>query len=128
MLFGHQYFIGWGFAASILAQIHGEIIIVRIERLKLLVAHVEVQQIARSKRERIVPQITIARVDDRPDTMKDANRRVVDDSKAIALVEAERGVEGEEEVVVERNALGFDRLHRSEERRVGKECRSRWSP
>ena len=26
------------------------------------------------------------------------------------------------------NTLQFDELYRSEERRVGKECRSRWSP
>ena len=29
---------------------------------------------------------------------------------------------------LENNAAGFRRLPRSEERRVGKECRSRWSP
>ena len=33
-----------------------------------------------------------------------------------------------EEPVADESTLGFDNAERSEERRVGKECRSRWSP
>ena len=32
------------------------------------------------------------------------------------------------EEILRAEALGFDTAWRSEERRVGKECRSRWSP
>ena len=34
----------------------------------------------------------------------------------------------EEEVVAEFTEFGIEAMLRSEERRVGKECRSRWSP
>src|SRR2546430_16666055 len=52
------------------------------------------------------------------------------DDASIGLERGRRAV-GEHAALVERDdpvGVGEDDVHRSEERRVGKECRSRWSP
>src|SRR2546430_5575383 len=60
------------------------------------------------------------------DARGDARRRREDVDRVVAL----EGVDLEhlDVRVGDREAGAVDRLRRSEERRVGKECRSRWSP
>src|SRR5256885_17234236 len=77
------------------------------------------------------------RVDPLPELMVFANRPRPDGVVSVAeltdnwISAARRQLAGANAQAVRRallHALGFERQQRSEERRVGKECRSRWSP
>src|SRR2546430_16326445 len=71
-----------------------------------------------------------------PDGLAATGARVTRESLADQLESARQNLSGELdafarntlEYLAEEKALLLDPVHRSEERRVGKECRSRWSP
>src|SRR2546427_10044583 len=50
------------------------------------------------------------------------------DARVVFHGETERVVEGDRPRGIDDERVAVDRRARSEERRVGKECRSRWSP
>src|SRR5256885_3794681 len=57
-----------------------------------------------------------------------ARSDVLDDAGHVRDSHLAQGERTMTAVVEDQPPLGVDRVHRSEERRVGKECRSRWSP
>src|SRR2546423_1243742 len=53
---------------------------------------------------------------------------IIDAGKAPGATAEQKKSAVEAKTSIERNTFALDLLKRSEERRVGKECRSRWSP
>ena len=58
----------------------------------------------------------------------EVSARTVDDAITEALIKLGATSDQIEYEVIEKGSTGFLGIARSEERRVGKECRSRWSP
>ena len=58
------------------------------------------------------------------------NQRMLDELTELMRIDVSSGQETEiaEHLVKKLEQMGFAITRRSEERRVGKECRSRWSP